>query len=229
MNSNANNSNRPLDAAELEALMRSRRSVRRFKPEPIPPDIVDKLIEMAITAPSASNKQPWRFFIIEDPDIITRLATEVRQANQKIKNHIEPEFIGAYEKYGDYFTRFEKAPLLIVPIFSELLTLSHLLEGELPEPGRTNVETMEFNSGLVSVSLAIGNILLYAHALGLGASCMSGPMVALDKIKEILKIPVSWHMAAMIALGYPEETPAPVERKSAGSVIRRVGARPDQK
>src|SRR5207244_1763872 len=68
--------------------MRERRSVRRFKSDPVSREIVTSLIEAAITAPSASNKQPWRFLVVEDRARIEKMAAAVREATAKVSAHI---------------------------------------------------------------------------------------------------------------------------------------------
>ena len=60
---------------------------------------------------------------------------------------------------------------------------------------------MEHTSGVVSTALAVENLLLTAHALGLGASGMTGPLLATDQLAELLHVPPSWHFVAVIPVG----------------------------
>ena len=206
----------------LEALIRSRRSIRRYRPDRPPRALVEQLIGLAVCAPSASNKQPWRFFVADDAALIARLAEAVAQAVERIAGHVEPAFAGAFRAYGDYFVRFREAPVLIVPAYRELVVLSNLMDASTAPADRELIGAMELNSGLISTSLAIQNLMLYAHSLGLGSSCMTGPLVAAPAIKAALRIPESWQVAACIALGYPAESPEPVGRKPVGAVLRWV-------
>lgn len=204
----------------IEELFRTRRSVRRFKPEPLPEALVMRLIEGAITAPSASNKQPWKFLVVQNRELIARMAEAVRAATQLVAQHIPGDSQLAFERYGDYFTRFEQAPLVIVPIFRPLTLLSNLTSPELPAPARASIEQLEVDSGLIGTSLALGQLLLLAHELGLGASGMTGPLVARAELKALLEVPSSWDIVALVPLGFPDETPAPTERKTAAAVTR---------
>src|SRR5262249_24044765 len=111
--------------------MCSRRSVRRFKPDVPDRALIERLIAAAITAPSASNKQPWRFVVVTNRDVIARMATAVREEVAGIANHIAPDCRPAFQAYGDYFTRFEEAPVVIVPLFSSLTVLSNLVDDRL--------------------------------------------------------------------------------------------------
>jgi nitroreductase len=200
----------------------SRRSVRSFKPEHPGRNRIEELIEMAITAPSASNKQPWRFFITDDRITIDRMATAVSESLHEIVNHIEPQYIDAFQSYGDYFIRFSGAPVVIAAAFREIAVLSNLTGKSLPKNYFDEIRKMEYSSGLTSTSLAIQNLLLYAHSTGLGTSCMTGPLVAAEQLKTILNIPASWDLAALIAVGTPDEIPVNTTRKLPVSVIRWV-------
>ena len=63
----------PIGLEALQSFLRSRRSVRRFRPDPIDPALVRGLLEAARWAPSPHNRQPWRFVVVTDPDGIQRL------------------------------------------------------------------------------------------------------------------------------------------------------------
>ena len=200
---------------ELYALLATRRSVRRFKPEPPPREVIESLIASAVTAPSASNKQPWRFLVVQRRELIDAMAAAVRAAVERIAGAIDPAFEGAFRAYGDYFTRFENAPLTIVPLFRPLTVLSNML----PEQDAV-IRAMERDSGLIGTSLALENLLLAAHAAGLGASGMTGPLIAMNELRELLRVPPSWEIAALVPVGYPDETPAPTARKAPETVTQ---------
>lgn len=195
--------------AELYELLSTRRSVRRFKPEAPPRELIESLIASAVTAPSASNKQPWRFLIVQNRERIDAMAAAVRAAVERIASVIDPSFEEAFRAYGDYFTRFENAPLTIVPLFRALTVLSNMLPND-----DAVIHAMERDSGLIGTSLAIQNLLLAAHASGLGASGMTGPLIAVHELRELLHVPPSWEIAALIPIGYPDETPPPTARKT---------------
>lgn len=201
-------------------LMRSRRSVRRFKPEPPPKALIEEVLEAAITAPSASNKQPWRFLVVQNRATIGALAAAVREAVGRIAAHVPAESEASFRAYGDYFTRFEAAPVVIVAIFRGPTLLSNLVDDGLGQAAREGIARMERDNGLLGTAMALQNLLLRAHELGLGASGMTGPLVAEDGIKALLEVPESWGVAALIPLGFPDEVPAPTERKALAKVVR---------
>jgi nitroreductase len=204
----------------IEELLRARRSVRRFRPDPVPRETVMRLIEGARLAPSASNKQPWRFLLVEKRELIVEMAARVRETTARIAGHIAQSSRAAFLAYGDYFTRFEQAPLVIVPLYKPLNVLSNLVASTLPEADALAIRAMEEQSGLIGTSLALENLLLLAHELGLGASGMTGPLVARAELRRLLEVPPSWDIVALVALGFAAEQPQPTERKPASQIVR---------
>lgn len=200
--------------------MRDRRSIRRFKPDPVTRDVITSLVDAAITAPSASNKQPWRFLVVEDRARIGRMAEAVREATSIVSSHIPETSQPSFRAYGDYFTRFESAPAVIVPIHRAMSVLSNLVDDALDEETRGTIRHMEEQSGLVGTSLALMNLLLMAHAIGLGASGMTGPLVAEPALRSILEVPDGWGIVALVPVGWPAEGPVPTDRKPVDKVIR---------
>jgi len=205
---------------ELDALLRSRRSIRRFRTDMPPRELIESLIDAAITAPSASNKQPWRFFVVTSRERIDAMAAGVREAVDRIAKAIDPAFEESFRAYGDYFTRFENAPVVIAALYRPLTVLSNLTTDCIEAADAARIRMMGSNSGLIGTAMAIENLLLAAHAAGLGASGMTGPLVAADVIREVLHVPPSWEIAALVPIGYPDETPAPTQRKSAEKVTQ---------
>jgi len=204
----------------LHRLMDTRRSVRTFRPDMPSRELVESVLASAVTAPSASNKQPWRFLVVRNAGTIARMAAAVRAAVDRIAIAVEPEFEPSFRAYGDYFTRFERAPLVIVPICRALTLLSTMTGARLNDEDEQAIAAMERDSGLIGTSLALQNLLLAAHARGLGASGMTGPLVAADAVRDLLGIPASWHIVALVPMGFPDENPAATTRKAAPLVTQ---------
>ncbi len=201
-------------------LMQSRRSIRKFLPKVPERALLEQLIAAAVTAPSASNKQPWRFLIVTNAEVKSHMAETVRAAVERVSQHIEPQFEKAFRAYGDYFTRFEMAPVVIVPLYRPLTLLSSMLGPDLSTKDQKNIISMEQQSGIVSASLAIENLLLMAHECGLGASGLTGPLIAADDLRGILSVPSGWDIVALVAVGYPDEQPTATARKLPTDVTR---------
>jgi len=204
----------------LYETLRSRRSVRRFKSDRVERSDIERLVAAAVTAPSASNKQPWRFLVVEDRERIAKLAVAVREAVVHVSAHIPEASQPAFRAYGDYFTRFELAPVVIVPICRALTVLSNLVDASAGDATKRTIARMEEQSGLIGTSLALQNLLLMAHAMGLGASGMTGPLVAEPAIRAILEVPEGWTIVALVPVGWPAEEPTPTDRKPVDKVVR---------
>lgn len=207
-------------APEFRELVMGRRSVRRFRAEAPTDAQISKLLEAAQWAPSASNKQPWRFVVVANAATIAAMAEAVRAAVQEIKAQLYEQSQDSFRAYGDYFTRFEAAPRVIVPIWRGGQLLSHLVHTDLAQGRRACLQATERDSSLLGCSLSIMNLLLMAHAEGLGASCMTGPLIAADTLAEILQVPHGWQIAALVPIGFADETPPTTSRKAPERVVR---------
>lgn len=158
----------------MEALdaIRTRRSVRKFTDKKIPKEMVDKLLEAAMSAPSAGNQQPWHFVVIDDKNILEEVpnvslyAPMAKEASTAIVICGDPSL----EKYPGFWVQ--------------------------------------------DCSAATQNILLAAHALGLGA-VWSGIYPLEDRVsgfRALLGMPDKITPLSIVILGYPEEIPKPATR-----------------
>jgi nitroreductase len=98
-----------------------------------------------------------------------------------------------------------------------LSIVDHVLSGVDAGAGVRKVE-----SELISVSMAIQNLLLAAHAMGLGACCMTSPLIAYGEIKKILDIRPPFEIAALVPIGKYKKQPEPVARKKIDRIIEMV-------
>jgi nitroreductase len=177
-------------------------------------------MQLATTAPSASNKQPWRFVIVRDRAVIRAMAEAVRGEVAAVLAHMDESGREAFRAYGEYFTRFEAAPCVIAPTCRPTPILSQLVSATIEPALRERVIAMERTSATVSTALAMENLLLAAPQLGLGASALTGPLLAAHALRELLRVPGSWELLALIAVGYPDEEPRKTERKPVDAVLR---------
>jgi nitroreductase len=201
-------------------LMQKRRSIRRFKSEvPSDADIL-KLIEAAVAAPSAANKQPWRFLIAKKKKHFEIIAKAVNDARQNYLSLLSPEYRSEFEHYSVNFMNFQNAPVIIIPIYRAFQGISAMLKETPPQKEVVFLRSFEHDTALMSVSLAVQNILLISEAIGLGACCMTGPLIAKADIERCLHVPKGWQIAAFISVGYPAETPSDPGRKKLELVAR---------
>ena len=174
----------------------SRRSLRRYQPDPIPPEYIEQLITAAIWAPSAHNRQPWRFVIMTEWETKHKLATAMgNKLRADLAADQAPPDLIARDTSRSY-QRITNAPLLI------LLCLTMADMDSYPDPLR---QQHEWTMAVQSTAMAAQNLLLAAHALNLGACWMCAPLFCPDLVKQILALPDDWQPQALLTVGYPAE------------------------
>jgi len=206
---------------EVLEWLRSRRSVRDFSDRPVDRDVLVRVLEGATTAPSSTNRQPWRFTVVRSRAMRERLVRAVADRTAEMKaiiargHHAED-----FGSYGDFFHEpLAAAQVVIVPQYREHPDLiANLIESGGGDPARFSTASA-MQAELCSTSAAIMALLLQAHAEGLGACMMAGPMVARDEICALLGIRAPWRMIGAIALGYPAGAPPAQPRKPFDRVV----------
>jgi nitroreductase len=211
-----------MNAAEHLEALQARRSVRLFSEAPIAREALDRCLQAAITAPSSTNRQPWRFAVVTAPALRERLVAAVRARTDELKaiiarSHHAQDF-GSYADF--FFEPLQTAQAIVVPqyreypdLIAELIASGGGDPASIPTAGAMQAE-------LCSTSAAIMALLLQAHAEGLGACWMAGPMVARDQVCELLGIRAPWRMVGAIALGHPAERAEPKPRKPVDKVAQ---------
>ena len=177
--------------------MMSRRSIRRYKPDPVPPALVEELLIAAIWAPSAHNRQPWRFAVVTTPETRHSLAMAMGQRLRAdlAADHVPTDVIE--KDAGRSYERITGAPLLV------LLCQSMQHMDSYPDKQR---QRNEWVMATQSTAMAAQNFLLAAHALGLGACWMCAPLFCPQVVKQTLNLPADWEPQALLTAGYPAET-----------------------
>ena len=177
-------------------LIRTRRSIRRYTRDAVPADVVEQLLTAATWAPSAHNRQPWRFVVIADGQTKYRLAAAMggQLRRDLAADGRSPEFIE--RDAGRSFARLTGAPLLI------LVNLTMADMDIYPDERRARNEAI---MAAQSTAMAGQNLLLAAHALGLGACWVCAPLFCPTIVRETLDLPADWQPQGLITLGYPAE------------------------
>jgi nitroreductase len=199
-------------------LMGSRANVRRFKPDLPPRELLQDLVAAAVTALSSSGQPPWRFIVVTNRKVIGELAKAALRTLDRIATRVKPELFEPYFQRSAPFSQLASAPSLIVPTYRHVGVVSPFLARPLPRRDAQAVAKVEELSGIVSTALALQNLLLAAHARGLGAGVMVEPLLAMSAVGELLSVPLSWNVAALVAVGYPDETAEVPPRPAVGTV-----------
>ena len=205
----------------VEETVRQRRSIRRYRPDAIPRELVLRMLEAARLAPSASNCQPWRFLIVVDAE-----------EKRKLREIAGYPFV-------------EAAPMIVVCAadldtysphssalrYRELLD-SGILESfadQLPDPklGARLSRLRELDrAGLVrraamaNAYIAVEHLVLAAASMGIG-TCWVGAVDESEEVRVLFDLPESIIVVALVAVGYPAEEPRPRPRLEMEDILLR--------
>jgi coenzyme F420-0:L-glutamate ligase/coenzyme F420-1:gamma-L-glutamate ligase len=173
-----------------------RRSLRRYRLEPVPRDVLLELLHSAIHAPSAHNRQPWRFAVTDSPERKQTLAAAMgeRLRRDLAADGAPADVIEADEARS--YDRITSAPAIVIVC----LTMTEM--DVYPDAVRTN---HEWTMAVQSVAMAGQNLMLSAYAAGLGACWMCAPLFCPDVVRNALELPVDWQAQGLITLGYPAQ------------------------
>ena len=195
-------------------LIATRRSIRRYGPEAILPQFVDELLRCAVNAPSAHNRQPWRFAVICESDLKVGLARAMgeRLRADRLRDGDAPDVVEA--DVGRSIQRITTAPVVV------MVAATTLDMDVYPDPRRREAEYM---MAVQSTAMAAQNLLLAAHSAGLAACWMCAPLFCPDTVRAVMALPADWQPQAIITLGVPAAQGKPYSRRPLAEVVRRVG------
>ena len=166
--------------------MHTQRAIRHFKPDPVPDELITKILEAAIRAPNAVNTQNWAFMVVKDAETRRKVADYYRMAPGPNPDDLPQPQRRIYREANEFAQRLHEVPVFIIPCI--------IHDGSPPS-------NPAFGRGSF-IFPAVQNILLAARGLGLG-SILTGRHTRFDKeVKEILGIPDNVDTAALLPIGY---------------------------
>lgn len=192
--------------------IRGRRSIRRYRPEAVPRAVLETLLTAAIWSPSAHNRQPWRFAVVETVERKTQLAVAM---GERLRRDLEADRVPEAAIIADTTRSYERittAPVVIVVC----LTMADM--DSYPDERRSR---SEFVMAVQSVAMAGQSLLLAAHDAGLGACWLCAPLFCPDVVQTALSLPVDWQPQGLITLGFPAESRVKDRRPLESSVLWR--------
>jgi nitroreductase len=180
---------------ELLQAIKDRRSIRKFKPEPVERELLASIIKNALWAPSAMNIQPWKFFVAEGASR-TKLIEISNKAIEQLDKRMQSLFGEKMRSLvRGYFKDLGGAPSIVVVVTA-----------------KQEEETCWLGS-LESAAAAIQNFCLLAHEAGLSTCWMSAQFWVEKEILEYLGVADDYRLAALIPTGYADQTPPIPPRK----------------
>ena len=190
--------------------IQKRRSIRKFKPDPVPDEMIEQMLEAARLAPSGTNRQPWRFQIVREGELKNRL--------------IEEAVIGSQPQIA-------QAPVVVV-CGSELLTFvkGHKLAPPDSEyfgaDSEDPADLQKFLSDAhMYTAIGIEHMVLMATALGLGTCWVQ--RIRFGQAAKILGWPRHIAVLTLLLIGFPDEDPPPRPRVPVEQILLKEGQVPD--
>ncbi len=204
--------------------MYSTRALRRYKPDPIPDEILTKILDAAIRAPSGSNQQNWVFVVVKDAEKKKKLSDIYQKggsilstlyANRPRPPHMdEKQFAMLWNSASYLFEHMNEAPVLLLACLRQ--------EGfgpvqNLPADIASRMREM-VRAGGSSIYPAVQNINLACRAYGIGTVLTTIHMFFEDEVKAIVGLPPEIQTFALMPMGYPINKFGPVKRRGVSEV-----------
>lgn len=174
----------------LEQLITWRRDVRRFRRDPVEPDLIGHLLELACLSPSVGNCQPWRFVRVDDLARRQAVRANFVSCNSEALHDYQGERAKLYA--GLKLSGLDDAPVHLA-VFSDRETAAGFGLGR-----KTMPETIDY-----SVVTAVHTLWLAARAYGLGVGWVS--IIDPVRVRDCLDVPDHWALIAYLCIGYPQE------------------------
>ena len=196
---------------DLFEIIHTTRAMRRLKPDPVPDELIRKILEAAVSAASGGNTQRWRFLVLKD---------------QAIKQQVQEYYQKAYDEVvGPRYSTSEPPPGSSPGRYRRQHNAVQYLTEHYHEAPVWIVACLEVGEGTpsrssgASIYPAVQNMLLAARALGLGATLTTRHLAYEKEVEAILGLPPGVHSYAIIPIGYPLGNFGPVGRGTLADVV----------
>jgi coenzyme F420-0:L-glutamate ligase / coenzyme F420-1:gamma-L-glutamate ligase len=167
--------------------------------------MIESILTTAAFAPSAHNRQPWRFCVVTDLSVKQKLANAMAiEFERDLENDRLPQ-AEIQKRITRSCERMISAPVVVI------LNVDMSDMDVYPDEKRNKAEYL---MAVQSVANAGMQMLLAAHAEGLGGVWVCSPLFVQETIQNILELPKTWEPQAMFFIGYPQDIPVVRERKS---------------
>ncbi len=185
---------------DFHSFLRSRRSIRRFTPKPIGKEVLTRIIETATHAPSAHNRQPWRFVVINNADVKFKLSEDMAKEFEQdlVAEGLEQQTISTRLERSK--TRINNAPVVII------LCMDMREMDTFPDEAE-KASAAERIMATQSVAAAGLQLQLAAHAEGIDSVWTCGPLFTQRVVQQSLGLNPNWEPQAMFFLGIAAEKP----------------------
>ncbi len=192
---------------EFYEVISKRRSIRQFEGREIPREVLERILDAGLRAPSSNHQRRWELVTLTEKAIIHDLAQIVRPYPCRIKEPRTPQQEMFKIAYPRQRSMIEECACVVLPLFKQKYPMTE---------DKNGYGLMDYGAAWALVE----NMLLAATAEGLGSVVHIPVKKEPEKIKEFLKIPEGWYLPALVILGYaspdaevPSQVKATVENK----------------
>ncbi len=187
---------------ELADAIRKRRAVRKYTDRPVDDETLDRLLKLALRAPSGGGQQAWGLLVVSDPELRTQVGELIIDGGAQYFALMRPQKDATDEEHAAWAKDYAEG------VMSTYRTVPLFVVGLLVPRGYPEGFPGGYEDDLVSLSFAFQNLMLAAREAGLG----SVPVTAFqrwekDKLRDILGLPAEVDPAIVSPIGYPEEFP----------------------
>lgn len=208
----------------LFEVMYSAGAIRRFRSDPIPDEIMTKVLDAAIRAPSGSNAQSWLFIVVKDAEKRRQLGAVYKKASDILvklyaglprPEHIEEKKYARFmQSVVHLFEHMGDAPVLLVPCLKASMWTS---ASKLPDDVKAKMAGSVRIAGS-SIYPAVQNVILACRAFGLGTTLTTIHAFFEEEVRAILNLPADVQTYALMPIGYPQGHHYVVKRKPVSEV-----------
>jgi nitroreductase len=212
-----------MDPKDVELLLQSRRSIRKYRDTPPPDRWLEAMIRCALHAPSPSNSQPVRF--------VRFTSSESRHRLQHMMDEARKSFLARIAEYADFkrlrniinFTYRHSVFMFDAPILMAAGTTAEPsgLTGHLSRAGLICGQKKDNSDLDISLGLAVKGFALKAHSLGLGTCILTAPLHFISDLDQVLPHK-KLQIKCFLTVGFPEHTPKQPPRKAATDIYREI-------
>lgn len=197
---------------DLFEIIHSTRAMRRLKPDPVPDDLIEQVLQAGLAAANGGNRQSWRFIVVKDAQIKAQIQVLYQQAFDEI---IGPHYASSKPPpgvdEGQYHRQHAAVAHLTAHFHEAPVWVVACLTGGRVSP--------DYGSG-ASIYPAVQNMLLACRALGLGATLTTRHLFHAEAVDKILDLPEDARSYAILPIGYPLGHFGPVRRSTQGVIFR---------
>jgi nitroreductase len=178
-----------------------RTSVRRFRPDPVPRETIQRLLDCAVRAPNHKLTEPWRFTVLTEGARDRVADIRARHRLKRFDDPSAPEAQAAADKVGREARE--------VPAYIVVMSV-------------VNPDEITREEDYAATMMAIANLMIAAQSLGLGTYLKTGGVMRDPALVELAGVAPNFRVVAILSLGYPAEAEEPRRRKAAAELTRWV-------